>query len=185
MLLLCELFTNLLFQDYHCLMFSITQRPSTLRVDNMDLPRQRKDLIFYPQILHYVMRSDTIMSRKNDNYQRLLRVRKKHRKYCGKLLTSKQTFLPSIHFNMYTPGDCFKLVDLALSQNSNKKFLFGWSKYFCSNMVWSLFPPPITKVEKKSFHCLFMWLWPLVFLVNWTNLDSRLKSVLELWLDAI
>ena len=107
MLLLCGLFTNMLFHDYHCLMFSITQRPSTLRVDNMDLPRQRKDLIFYPQILHYVMRSDTIMSRKNDNYQRLLRVRKKHRKYCGKLLTSKQTFQPSIHFNIYTPGNCF------------------------------------------------------------------------------
>ena len=130
MLLLCGLFTNMLFHDYHCLMFSITQRPSTLRVDNMDLPRQRKDLIFYPQILHYVMRSDTIMSRKNDNYQRLLRVRKKHRKYCGKLLTGKRTFQPSINFQHLNTWGLFQLGDLALSQNLNKKFQFGFSKYF-------------------------------------------------------
>ncbi|XP_067943172.1 ribonuclease 3-like [Watersipora subatra] len=63
-------------------------RPSTLRIDNMDRPIQmQKDVIGYPQILHYVFISDSLVPSNDKSFQQLMRKRRRINKYITKKVT--------------------------------------------------------------------------------------------------
>lgn len=60
------------------------QRPSTVRVDNMDRPEQKGDVIGYPQILHYVFVSDSLTPTNDKNYLTLAAKKRRINRYIGK-----------------------------------------------------------------------------------------------------